>query len=80
MTMQIFTPEQLRVFRTARFSERAYALQSGLPTVPVRIKFVYWAYNAFYRRTECLFACFVNEDDTTLIGTYYQNALIDFKE
>jgi len=80
MTMQIFTQDQVRAFRTARFSERAHAAQSGLPTVAVRVKFVSGAYNAFYLRNECVFACFANDDDTSLIGTYYQNALIDFQE
>lgn len=78
--MQIFTQDQARSFRSARFSEYAHAAQSGLPTVPVRVAFVLEAFNTYFNRNECIFACFVNEDDETLIGTYFQNALIDFLE
>lgn len=80
MTIQAFTQEQVRALRTARFSERAHAVQSGLPTERVRIKFFSGAFNAFFRRNESLFYVYAGDDDTTLIGTYYQNALIDFKE
>jgi hypothetical protein len=80
MTMQIFTQEQVRAFCTARFSERAHAAQADLPTEPVRIKFFTGAFNTFYRRNECLFYVYAGDDDKTLIGTYYQNALVDFQE
>jgi hypothetical protein len=80
MTMQIFTQAQVRAFRTARFSERARGAQSGLPTAPVRVAIAYGAFNAFFRRNECVFACYAGDDDSTLIGHYYQNALIDFQE
>jgi len=76
--MQIFTQDQARLYRTARFSDEAHAMQKGLPTVPVRIAFFCEPYNAYHRRNECVFACYVNEDDTTLIGTYFQNAFVDF--
>ena len=80
MTIQAFSQEQVRALRSARFSERAHAIQSGLPTERVRIKFFTGAFNAFYRRNECLFNVYAGDDDSTLIGTYYQNALIDFQE
>jgi hypothetical protein len=80
MTIQTFSQEQVRALRTARFSERAHAIQSGLPTERVRIKFFTGAFNAFYRRNECLFSVYAGDDDSTLIGTYYQNALTDFLE
>lgn len=80
MTIQAFSQNQVRALRSARFSERAHAIQSGLPTERVRIKFFAGAFNAFYRRNECLFYVYAGDDDSTLIGTYYQNALIDFKE
>jgi hypothetical protein len=76
--MQIFTQDQVRAFRTARFSARVHAAQADLPTGPVRIKFLTGAFNAFYRRNECLFYVYAGDDDKTLIGTYYQNALVDF--
>ena len=78
--MEIFTHDQGRAYRTARFTERAHAFQSHLPKPPVRIVFIAVVYNAFHRRHECLFACYLNDDDTTLIGTYFQNALIDFQQ
>lgn len=77
--MQIFTQEQVCAFRKARFSERAHASQANLPIGPLRIKFFTAAFNAFYRRTECLFYVYAVDDETP-IGTYYQNALIDFQE
>jgi hypothetical protein len=80
MTIQAFTQEQVRELGTARFSERAHAVQSGLPTGRVRIKFFTGAFNTFFRRNECLFYVYAGDDDTTLIGTYYQNALIDFQQ
>jgi hypothetical protein len=80
MTIQAFTQDQVRALRTARFSERAHAMQSGLPTATVRIAFAYGAFNAFFRRNECVFACYAGDEDTTLLGHYYQNALIDFRE
>ena len=79
MTMQIFTQEQVRALRTARFSERARAAQSGLPSEPLRIKFFTGAFNAFFKRNECLFHVYAGDGDDTLIGTYYQNALFDFQ-
>jgi hypothetical protein len=80
MTIQAFSQEQVRSLRTARFSERAHAVQSGLPTERVRINFFTGAFNTFFRRNECLFYVYAGDDDTTLIGTYFQNALIDFQE
>lgn len=80
MTIQVFTQAQVLALRSARFSDRAHAVQSGLPTARVRIKFFTGAYNTFFRRNECLFYVYAGDDDTALIGTYYQNALIDFKE
>lgn len=80
MTIQAFTQEQVRLLRTARFSERAHAVQSGLPTERVRIAFFTGAFNAFFRRNECIFYVYAGDDDSTLIGTYYQNALIDFQQ
>lgn len=80
MTIQAFSQEQVRELRTARFSERAHAAQHGLPTERVRIRFFTGAFNTFYLRNECLFYVYAGDDDTALIGTYYQNALIDFKE
>ena len=77
--MQIFTQDQVRALHTARFSERAHAAQADLPTAQVRIRFLTGAFNAFYRRNECLFYVYAGDDDQTLIGTYYQNALIEFK-
>lgn len=80
MTIQAFSQEQVRALRTARFSERAHAVQSGLPTERVRIAFFTGAFNAFFRRNECLFYVYAGDGDMTLIGTYFQNALIDFQE
>lgn len=80
MTIQAFSQEQVRALRTARFSERAHAVQGGLTTERVRIKFFTGAFNAYFRRNECLFHVYAGDDDTTLIGTYFQNALIDFQE
>lgn len=80
MTIQAFTQEQVRLLRSARFSDRAHAVQGGLPKERLRIKFFTGAFNTFFRRNECLFYVYAGEDDSTLIGTYYQNALIDFQE
>jgi len=80
MTIQTFSQDQVRALRTARFSERAHAVQHGLPTERVHVKFFIGTFNTFFRRNECLFYVYVGDDDSTLIGTYFQNALIDFKE
>jgi hypothetical protein len=52
MTIQAFTQQQVRALRTARFSERAHAVQGGLPTERVRIKFFTGAFNTFFRRND----------------------------
>ena len=76
--MQTLSQDQARAFRTARFTDEALAFQNRLPIVPVRIAFLYVAYNAYHRRNECLFSCYRDEEHTDLICTYYQNALTDF--
>lgn len=80
MTMLIMSQDHARSYRTALFNNRAHAIQSGLPTVPVRVAFLFETYNAYHHRNECVFACFLNEDDKSLIGTYFQNALRNFGE
>lgn len=78
MTMLIMSQDHARSYRAAQFNERARAMQSCLPTVPVRIAFLCETYNAYHQRNECVFACFLDEDDKSLIGTYFQNALVNF--
>lgn len=80
MTMLIMSEDQARSYCTARFNSRARAMQGGLPTVPVRIAFVKEPYNAHHQRNECVFACYADADDKSLIGTYFQNALMNFSK
>lgn len=76
--MQILTPTQLETVLTARFSGPAHSMQRGLPTIPVRVKFMYTVLNVYHGRNEPIFACFLDDDDSSLIGTYFENALFDF--
>ncbi|WP_058048803.1 hypothetical protein [Janthinobacterium sp. Ant5-2-1] len=80
MTMLIMSANQARSYRTARFNSRARAMQSCLPTVPVRIVFMNEQYNAFHQRNECVFASYADADDKSLIGTYFQHALMNFSK
>lgn len=76
--MSIMSQDEARTYRWARFNDRAHAMQSGLPDRASAITFLCEPYNAYHRRNECVFACYVNEDNRSLIGSYFQNALIDF--
>lgn len=80
MTPTLMSQADARRYRTARFSQQAHGHQHGLPTGPVRIAFFCHALNAFTWHHECIFACYLNDDDASLIGTYFQNALIEFQE
>lgn len=78
MTLLIMTSDQARSYNTARFNSGARAMQPNLPRDPVRIVFIGDQRNSFHDRIECVFACFAGAQDDTLIGTYYQNALMNF--
>lgn len=80
MSIQTLSTGQAPVYKTARFSKLAHAMQRELPKRPLRIKFFTRTFNFFYQRNECLFHVYAGAHDETLIGTYFENALYDFKE
>lgn len=80
MSIQTLSKDDAPAYRTARFSALAHASQRGLPKRPLRVKFFTRTFNFFYQRNECLFHVYADAYDETLIGTYFENALYDFKE
>jgi hypothetical protein len=76
----VMSVAEARLYRSAQFSSAAHGMQQTLPHSIVRIAFFYEAHNAFYNRSECVFLCYLNEDNASFIGTYFQNGLTAFKE
>lgn len=78
MTTQELTEAKARLYKTAFFSAHAHELEPRLPSGPIRVMFMTKAWNAMYLRHECVFACYTTMEDTSYIGSYFENALERF--
>jgi len=80
--MKTTSPDQARLYRTARFGNDALAMQTNLPTGPIHIVYLHHTYNVYHSRSEPLFLCYAGEDHCpqSFIGHWFENALTGFQQ
>lgn len=66
-------------FRFACFTKKAHDLQPGLPTGPVRLRYLSHQWNEVVKRREPVYACYRASDRSSL-GTWYRTALERFSK